>query len=305
MTDELWHSLPQAGERLESLLVEASKMYDTALFGMVWSSLKGHIDSNEDGVFKLAMSGRLEVARFLLDHGADPSRADRHGWTLGWLLFANQDRQGQDAALTPGDLPAASFLAPTSWSEERKTRGISISVPSDPNGQALQTKLVADSSGRQGTRFSSGLKRFWRPVRFRSFRQQEGIHADHPAPPKGIFYFEVTILDQKPDSNISVGFCTVDSDLERMAGWEEQSSGYHSSDGSIHHGGTNFTHENARISHHGVITFMENAKVLDLPRERALLGHPSVFRPVRRLAFLQVRREVALQRLLRTAWQAR
>ncbi|EMD41298.1 hypothetical protein CERSUDRAFT_109896 [Gelatoporia subvermispora B] len=56
--------------------------------------------------------------------------------------------------------------------------------------------------------------------------------ADRPIPLEcGIYYYEVEILHRGQKGHIGVGFCTGDTLLTRLPGWEEQSWAYHADDG--------------------------------------------------------------------------
>ncbi|KAK9820291.1 hypothetical protein WJX72_008659 [[Myrmecia] bisecta] len=59
------------------------------------------------------------------------------------------------------------------------------------------------------------------------------LKADHPVPADvGVYYFEVTVIDQGRQGFIGVGFCAPEVKWDRLPGWETHSYGYHGDDGN-------------------------------------------------------------------------
>lgn len=68
------------------------------------------------------------------------------------------------------------------------------------------------------------------------YQTEDGIavvRANHAMPANGLFYFEIEVLRIEDSFNgaIGVGFCECHNSLDRMAGWEVGSWGYHGDDG--------------------------------------------------------------------------
>jgi ankyrin repeat protein len=116
------------------------------------------------------------------------------------------------------ELPDMEFNFPTSWSEENKTENIILDV--DPDSDSTE-KVMVDSDLPKGTcvfltpksilrdqfnltvaleleRSNSGITQSRQTVRRRNPYRREGVRANHPVPPNGIFYFEIEVLRQTP-----------------------------------------------------------------------------------------------------------
>ncbi|CAG8705945.1 12423_t:CDS:2, partial [Acaulospora morrowiae] len=67
-------------------------------------------------------------------------------------------------------------------------------------------------------------------------RNPAAIRSNFPIAPKcGLFYFEVTIVNEGDNGNIGIGLCTKTANLNAMPGWEDGSWGYHGDDGKCFH----------------------------------------------------------------------
>ncbi|CAG8709285.1 23934_t:CDS:2, partial [Dentiscutata erythropus] len=81
---------------------------------------------------------------------------------------------------------------------------------------------------------SPGLKIDENPlsVRYNGNRMFAAVRADYCIPKKtGIYYFEVDIIEGGNDNVISVGVSTSYTNLDRLAGWDPGSIGYHGDNG--------------------------------------------------------------------------
>ncbi|KAI0983759.1 hypothetical protein GJ496_004001, partial [Pomphorhynchus laevis] len=66
------------------------------------------------------------------------------------------------------------------------------------------------------------------------------IRTDNEIPKEcGIFYFEVTIVDDGKDGYLAVGLMERQSNLQRLPGWDKNSYGYHADDGKAFNASVN------------------------------------------------------------------
>ncbi|CAG8477157.1 8622_t:CDS:2 [Acaulospora morrowiae] len=67
-------------------------------------------------------------------------------------------------------------------------------------------------------------------------RNAAAIRSNFPILPNcGLFYFEVTIVNEGDNGIIGIGLCTKTVNLNVMPGWEDDSWGYHGDDGKCFH----------------------------------------------------------------------
>ena len=97
---------------------------------------------------------------------------------------------------------------PTGWSEQDKYPGLDVMN----DGQDLKYSGSASKADIEAA----------------------SVRADYPMSPAcGIYYFEVEIKQKSKDTAIAIGFSTAEASLERLAGWETHSWGYHGDDGKM------------------------------------------------------------------------
>lgn len=100
---------------------------------------------------------------------------------------------------------------PTGWSEQDKYPGLDVMN----DGQDLKYSGSASKAEIEAA----------------------SVRADYPMSPAcGIYYFEVEIKQKSKDTAIAIGFSTAEASLERLAGWETHSWGYHGDDGKMFFG---------------------------------------------------------------------
>jgi len=100
---------------------------------------------------------------------------------------------------------------PTGWSEQDKYPGLDVMN----DGQDLKYSGSASKADIEAA----------------------SVRADYPMSPAcGIYYFEVEIKQKSRDTAIAIGFSTAEASLERLAGWETHSWGYHGDDGKMFFG---------------------------------------------------------------------
>ncbi|OTA95158.1 hypothetical protein M434DRAFT_394057 [Hypoxylon sp. CO27-5] len=145
-------------------------------------------DLKDGRLFEQAVENDKEwLVDFLVKHNADVNRRDKHGWTLGWIAFANMPKDRKHEARSR-DLPKCTFKDPTCWSEEHKTKYV---------------KFVDATSTSSRLRAHFGMVDHGLVV---FSRVRSAVRTDHPVPPDRLFYFEIRVIEQGRGSKIYIGW---------------------------------------------------------------------------------------------------
>ncbi|CAG8609520.1 6651_t:CDS:2, partial [Diversispora eburnea] len=98
----------------------------------------------------------------------------------------------------------------------------SVTFPTEWNVDDRSTYLSVDSDKLKVNYIGPGM----------NDSETAAIRANHSMPPQcGLFYFEIDIINKGEEGSIGIGFCTKQTPLNRLPGWEDDSRGYHGDDG--------------------------------------------------------------------------
>ncbi|KAF4630920.1 hypothetical protein G7Y89_g7209 [Cudoniella acicularis] len=175
------------------------------------------INCRSDILFSAAAEiDHVRLNTLLLEGGADQTRTDIHGWTLTQVVAASHPPF--PATPTPATTLKLPFEPPTAWNPEDKSNGLEIGARG--GDKQLVVRCVADGTD------SSWRGKILSLFGSRARRRPGAVRADHPIPPVGHFLFEILVIDNGGDGQISIGFGHKMAPLGGMPGLDASSWGY-------------------------------------------------------------------------------
>ncbi|ORY97455.1 concanavalin A-like lectin/glucanase domain-containing protein [Syncephalastrum racemosum] len=121
------------------------------------------------------------------------------------------------------NLRIAEHTKPTSSSSSSSATSVDLRLPTCWNQKDKSNKVEIGRNGLDLTYIAGPGK---------TESHAASVRANFPMRPQcGVYYFEMCVLSKGNDGFIGIGFCTADTVLERLPGWDENSWGYHGDDG--------------------------------------------------------------------------
>ncbi|KAG2220552.1 hypothetical protein INT45_004158 [Circinella minor] len=122
-----------------------------------------------------------------------------------------------DSSSSSSTTSSASSQHATYWAEE-----VDLRLPTCWNQKAKSRHIEIGRNGLDLSYIGPGI----------TDRDAGSVKANFPMRRQcGIYYYEVHIISKGNDGYIGIGFCTEESGLDRLPGWDDESYGYHGDDG--------------------------------------------------------------------------